>query len=180
MRTRGAWGGNAAAHGCTPDSGLPRQSSARPLRMRVHHAGNAILLPSVACVELRRSAPVRSRPAPRPACKAEPASSKEHARLTPDQGRKPHFYQAAGCPADAVGVSVYLVSREAATGGYRCVAVPGDGSSKVGRLPSPNADFCPASGRRLARKWQRHRPVWGGLLTLRNWAGKARGRSAPV
>ena len=79
----------------------------------------------------------------------------------------------------AVGRNAVAESRGLSVS-IRCIAVPGDAPSKVGRLPPPNADLWPASGRRFARKWQRHRPVWGGLLTLRNWAGKARGRSAPV
>jgi len=34
--------------------------------------------------------------------------------------------------------------------------------------------FCPGSGRRLPREWPGQRPVRGGLLTLKNWAARAR------
>jgi hypothetical protein len=36
------------------------------------------------------------------------------------------------------------------------IAVPGNAFSKVGRLPSPNAEFCPDSGPPRARKSSRH------------------------
>jgi hypothetical protein len=72
-----------------------------------------------------------------------------------------------------------VVRKAAASGRSRCIAVPGDASSKVGRLAWPNADFCPGWGRRPAREWSRHRPVRDGLLTLRSWAARASGRSAP-
>ena len=61
-----------------------------------------------------------------------------------------------------------VVRRACIAGSFRCIAVPGDASWKVGRSPSPNADFWPGSGRRSTREWPRHRPVWDALLTLTN------------
>ena len=93
-----------------------------------------------------------------------------------------HRWSSPSSMSASIGIVVLIPTSSwlFAWGRFRCFAVPGDTSSRVGRLPPLNTDCWPGSGRRPARNWPRHRPVWGGLLTLKSWIASTRGRSTPV